>query len=346
MLLSIIIPDYNDGKYLNKALHSVFEQSFTDYEVIIVNDGSTDQSEEYCRRWEKQLDNIRVLHQENQGVSIARKNGILAAKGKYCVFLDADDWFCDATALERLVDRMEKSGVDVLQFLIEKNYFGKGKPTSGTEGEITRKDFWERDCSTLLGGKTWDISPFLCDKIYRTDIFQKAVSENQVDRIYIFDYIYLNLLYFAQEEVQRIAYVPWLLYSWRQYSGGIFRCDETLINDYEVLKPLELRMIEKQSLSEAFRKQCHVETAYLFGSVCSKAAQHRRVTVQLLRELYRYPAVQGAITYFTEHPSGLWDVIWDFMNTEEAKLERDAQRYNKNWKGKAKGLYIQLFCSK
>lgn len=346
MLLSIIIPIYNDGKYLNKALRSVYHQSFQDFEVIVVNDGSTDKTGEYCSHWQRQHSNIHLISQENQGSSMARRNGIMAAQGKYCVFLDADDWFCDDNALKRLVQRMEESGVDVLQFLVEKNYFGKGKPVSGSEGEKSYAEFWEKDCSTLLGGKTWEISPYLCDKIYRTEPFQKAVSENEVERIFIFDYIYLNLLYFSQKEVQRIAYVPWVLYSWRQYSGGIFQCDERLMDDYEVLKPMELRMIEKQGLSEAFRKQCHVETVYLFNSACSKAAQHQKITVSFLRQMYQYASVQGALDYFREHPDGLWEVIRNFINTDEKTLSRNAARYNKLWKGKVKNIFIRLFCSK
>lgn len=346
MLLSIIIPAYNDGKYLKKSLQSVYQQSFQDFEVIIINDGSTDKTEAHCNRWKKLHGNIHLINQENQGSSVARRNGILAANGKYCIFLDADDWFCDDNALERLVQRMEESGVDVLQFLVEKNYFGKGKPVSGSEGEKSYAEFWEKDCSTLLGGKTWEISPYLCDKIYRTELFQKAASENEVERIFIFDYIYLNLLYFSQEEVQRIAYVPWVLYSWRQYSGGIFQCDERLMDDYEVLKPMELRMIEKQGLSEAFRKQCHVETVYLFNSACSKAAQHQKITVSFLRQMYQYASVQGALDYFREHPDGLWEVIRNFMNTDEKTLSRNAARYNKLWKGKVKNIFIRLFCSK
>ncbi len=346
MVLSVIIPNYNDGKYLNKALRSVFGQSFQDYEVILVDDGSTDRSAFYYGKWQEQHDNLRVIEQEHQGASIARRNGIMAAKGKYCVFLDADDWFCDTTALEYLVRQMEENNADVLQFLIGKSFFGKRKSVFGKKGEITRDQFWERDCSTLLGGKTWEISAGLCDKIYHTAIFQKAMTENKVESISLFDNIYLNLLFFTQEEVQHIAYVPKLLYSWRQYSGGTFRCDESLMEDYEVLKPLQLQTIEKMGLQEAFRKQCHVETAYLFSAACTKAVHHRKVTVPFLQQMYQYSTVQDAIIYFSEHPNGLWDVIWDFMNTDEEKLRQEAQQYNKNWKSKAKGLYIRLFCRK
>ena len=346
MLLSIIMAAHNDGRYMDKAIGSVYDQTFQDFELVVVNDGSVDKTERVCRKWQSKHSNFVYIVQENLGSSVARANGILAARGKYCMFLDADDWFCTNNALERLVGQIEESGVDVLQFLMEKNRFGKGVPVSGTEGEKTFAEFWAKDCAALLGGKTWDISPYICDKIYRTDIFKAAVTDYPVERIYIFDYIYLNLLYFTRSEVKRIAWIPWLCYSWRQYSGGIFRCDETLLEDYEVLKPLELETIAKMDMPQSYLKQCHVETAYLFGSACSKAGQHRMVTVDLLKELYRYPMVQGAITYFQENPGGLWDVIWNFMDTSEEKLARDAARYSKSWKAKGKGLYISLFCKK
>ena len=174
MVLSVIIPNYNDGKYLNKALRSVFGQSFQDYEVILVDDGTTNRSAFYYGKWQEQYDNLCVLEQEHQGASIARRNGIMAAKGKYCVFLDADDWLCDTAALKRLVGRMEESGADVLQFLKEKNYFGKGKPISGKEGEITREQFWERDCSTLLGARHG-----MSRHIYATKSIARIYSKKQ-----------------------------------------------------------------------------------------------------------------------------------------------------------------------
>lgn len=344
MLLSIIMPAYNDGTYMNRAIRSVFMQDMQDFELIIINDGSTDRTNAVCKKWMRTHSNIRLLEQENAGPSIARKNALLAATGKYCLFLDADDWFCDATAFRTLTDKMQESGADVLQFLIQKTYWGKPRPVTGEEGCITREQFWAQDCSTLLGGETHRISPYLCDKIYRTDIWKQALSSYDVDRIYIFDYIYLNLLYFSQKEVQKIQYIPQIFYSWRQYCGGIFQCDETLLNDYEVLKPLQLRVIDVQNLSEKFRKQCHVETAYLFGSACNKIIQHQKATPQLIEALYQYPSVRSAITYFTEHPGGLWDVIYDFMDTSPQKIESTVSRINRNKKLRFKGMFIHYLC--
>ena len=89
MLLSVIIPAYNDGKYISKALKSVYDQSFTDFEVIIINDGSTDNTAKICEKWVRKFNNIKMINQKNKGSSIARQTGIITAEGDYCLFLDA-----------------------------------------------------------------------------------------------------------------------------------------------------------------------------------------------------------------------------------------------------------------
>lgn len=90
--ISIIIPLYNKEKAIEKTLKSVFHQSFTDYEVLVINDGSTDKSEEKVKRFSDER--LRLISTENRGVSQARNLGISESKGKLIAFLDADDyWF-------------------------------------------------------------------------------------------------------------------------------------------------------------------------------------------------------------------------------------------------------------
>lgn len=89
--LSIVIPVYNAGGYLEKCLDSVLNQVFTDYELILVNDGSTDASGEVCEAYAARDKRIRVIHQENGGQAAARNRGIEAAKGTYVGFCDNDD---------------------------------------------------------------------------------------------------------------------------------------------------------------------------------------------------------------------------------------------------------------
>lgn len=90
--LSIIVPVYNVEKYLDKCLSSILSQTFTDFELILVDDGSTDGSGEICDRYAESDNRIHVIHKKNGGLSSARNQGIIIAQGEYIGFCDSDDW--------------------------------------------------------------------------------------------------------------------------------------------------------------------------------------------------------------------------------------------------------------
>ena len=90
--LSIIIPIYNTGIYLHKCIKSILSQKLEDFELILVDDGSKDDSGAICDEYAKQDKRIKVIHKENEGVSIARNTGIAMAEGDYIGFVDSDDW--------------------------------------------------------------------------------------------------------------------------------------------------------------------------------------------------------------------------------------------------------------
>lgn len=113
MKLSIIVPVYNVEQYLEQCLESLRGQSYTDYEVICVNDGSTDGSRKILTEWEAHFPQMRVLDRENGGLSAARNTGMKAAKGDYIVFVDSDDWV-EPTMLGRLAAECE--GTDMVCF--------------------------------------------------------------------------------------------------------------------------------------------------------------------------------------------------------------------------------------
>lgn len=117
MKLSIIVPVYNVSKYLAKCLDSLLCQNLKpeEYEIIVVNDGSTDNSEVIARQYEKKYINIRVVCQKNQGLSGARNTGIKLAQGKYIQFVDSDDYL-EPNVLKTLVDKMDTYNLDVLRF--------------------------------------------------------------------------------------------------------------------------------------------------------------------------------------------------------------------------------------
>lgn len=124
-LVSVIIPVYNVEQYLRECVDSVLAQTYENFELILVDDGSTDTSGELCDTYQKKDSRILVIHQENGGLSEARNAGLAKARGKYVYFLDSDDWFLPET-LEFLIGKAEGEGADVVFF--DANSFEDGQP--------------------------------------------------------------------------------------------------------------------------------------------------------------------------------------------------------------------------
>lgn len=107
-LVSIVIPAYNVEHEIEECIHNLMQQTYANYEVIVVNDGSTDKTKKLCDLLVKNNDKIHVIHQENAGVSAARNAGIEIAKGKWIVFLDADDRMAPEAIESALIFAEEK----------------------------------------------------------------------------------------------------------------------------------------------------------------------------------------------------------------------------------------------
>ena len=123
---SIIIPVYNVEEYLEECLESIVNQSFKDFEVICVNDGSTDNSLEILQKYAENDERFKVLNQENQGQGIARNNALNIANGEYILFVDPDD-FIELNMLEVLNERLDVQNVDVAFF--DYQIFGENTKT-------------------------------------------------------------------------------------------------------------------------------------------------------------------------------------------------------------------------
>lgn len=116
-ILSIIVPVYQVEPYLHKCVESLLNQDLPkdDYEIILVDDGSTDACPGICDDYEARFDNVKVVHRENGGLSAARNSGMDVAEGRYVQFVDSDDYL-EPNVLKTLVDKIETDGLDVLRF--------------------------------------------------------------------------------------------------------------------------------------------------------------------------------------------------------------------------------------
>ena len=122
---SVIMPLYNKERYLKKAIESVIAQTYRDFELIIIDDGSTDNSLEVVRGLKIEDRRLKILTQSNSGVAVARNNGVAASEGEYMCFLDADDWW-ESTFLEemdRLIAEYPDAGIYASNYI----YYKPGK---------------------------------------------------------------------------------------------------------------------------------------------------------------------------------------------------------------------------
>ena len=144
--VSIVVPVYNVGSYVDYCVRSVLSQTFPDWEMVLVNDGSSDDSGERCRRWAEVDARISLVNQENAGVSVARNNGLASSTGPYVMFVDPDDWL-EPDSLETLLSGMG-DGVEICvgDCLLEKHGQTKLIPMINCD----QRDFDSNDRQRLM----------------------------------------------------------------------------------------------------------------------------------------------------------------------------------------------------
>ncbi|MBE5956716.1 MAG: glycosyltransferase family 2 protein [Lachnospiraceae bacterium] len=130
MLVSVVIPIYSVADYLPTCIESVLKQTYSETEIILVDDGSPDNCPTMCDAWAQKDSRIKVIHKKNGGLSDARNAGIENATGDYILFLDGDDYWDDVNALEKLIQRVSLTNADVLNFSFKKYYEDTGDKTS------------------------------------------------------------------------------------------------------------------------------------------------------------------------------------------------------------------------
>lgn len=189
MLISVVIPVYNSEEYLTKCLDSIVNQTYKNIEIIILNDGSTDNSKQIIKSYKNKYSNIRFYDKENTGVSDTRNQGIKYSRGDYIMFLDADDWI-DSSYIEKCVDNLKNQKVDILLTAyireyphksVKNNIFAQKKilclEKEKTRNLLFRKLFGPIGKQLERPAAIDDLSP-CWGKLYRADICKKVKFED------------------------------------------------------------------------------------------------------------------------------------------------------------------------
>ena len=171
--ISVIIPVYKVEPYLDACVSSVVGQTFSDLEILLVDDGSPDRCPELCDAWAKKDPRVRVIHQENGGLSVARNTGIGAAKGEFLAFVDSDDML-EPDALRRAWEAQQACQADLVIFNLvyvdEHNHPLPAPDFSGFRDEIlTADEVWQRYFA-LAEQKIYYVVAW--NKLYRRELFK------------------------------------------------------------------------------------------------------------------------------------------------------------------------------
>lgn len=166
-LVSIIVPIYNVEKYLEKCIKSIINQTYRNLEIILINDGSIDESANICEKYKEQDNRIVFINKKNGGAASAKNEGLKVAKGDYIAFVDSDD-FIEPDMIEYMVNTIKKYNADIIQCSFTNLYKNteKFKQDKIIEQKIESKDFLE------LFLTKWDSS------LFWNKLFKREVIEN------------------------------------------------------------------------------------------------------------------------------------------------------------------------
>lgn len=238
MKFSIIIPAYNVADYLENCVESILKQTYDNYEIIIVDDGSTDETGKVADELLTQSKQINVVHQSNGGASKARNTGMKRATGDYILFLDGDDFWSDSHFLKQIASELTIELVDVIIFGYSYYYDNEIK-----ESPISRlKDLGEATNFGLFNGPNWN-------KCISKKLINKGLSfpEDLVSE----DSLYCSSI---MKRMESFSVITSTQYMYRQNRAGSLTNVVKERNVLDTLRGISRGLSDEKSLSEVKRK--------------------------------------------------------------------------------------------
>ena len=230
--ISIIIPVYNVERKIQRCLDSVKHQTFSDFELILVNDGSTDKSGEICDKYVANDERFKVIHQNNQGVSVARNAGINIAKGRYITFIDSDD-YVNGDFLSNLYATICSSGADIAicnYYMVFEDRTDVCMEHGYSSGNILEKDEIKSVFYKHIQDNDCTIGYFsLWNKIYRSNLIRENHIFLDTEMSFGEDMMFImQCLKFSN----KIAFTEEPLYYYEMTENGLFsRYRRSFLND-------------------------------------------------------------------------------------------------------------------
>lgn len=283
---SFIVPVYNTEKYLKKCLDSLVNQTYKDFEIIVVNDGSTDKSSSIISKYQKKYKNIIVIDKENEGLSMARNRGVQKSSGKYIIFVDSDDYVSNKL-LEEVDKKIDDS--DILRFQI----------ATEDEGYTKINEYHEEEFESMCGYDAFKylssyhfVEPAWCYVIRKNYYIENKFSFKK--GVYHEDF---GLIPYVIYKARKVKSVDFIGYYYIQRNGSIMNN-----NDYKKTVKKAFDMLEQYKTMRLFAKNINRKNnlddyflSYISNSVIVKARElkkdEKKVYINELKKLNVFDGV-------------------------------------------------------
>lgn len=283
---SFIVPVYNTEKYLKKCLDSLVNQTYKDFEIIVVNDGSTDKSSNIISKYQKKYKNIIVIDKENEGLSMARNRGVQKSSGKYIIFVDSDDYVSNKL-LEEVDKKIDDS--DILRFQI----------ATEDEGYTKISEYHEEGFESMCGYDAFKylssyhfVEPAWCYVIRKNYYIENKFSFKK--GVYHEDFGLIPYVIYKARKVKSIDFIG---YYYIQRNSSIMNN-----NDYKKTVKKAFDMLEQYKTMRLFAKNINRKNnlddyflSYISNSVIVKARElkkdEKKVYINELKKLNVFDGV-------------------------------------------------------
>ena len=310
--VSVIIPVYNVEKYIDKCMESVLNQTYSNLEIILVDDGSPDNSGKMCDEYAVKDNRVKVIHKENGGLSSARNAGLDIATGEYVAFIDSDD-FVETTMIEKVVSKIEETNADVCMF----SHFTYNGETSVAHARPLDKDEYETEeirdliIPMFIGQKDavgHHLLGFVCCQLFR----RSSIGEQRFksEREYYAEDIVFDLEFYIRAKKMCVVNEP--LYYYRYVESSLSnRYRKNLFDKFALLLEFkqsfvldnDIKDCEKRILRSAFRSA-------IGGALNVKKAPEltKKEKKQEIKKIAHHPLVKLSLK--TVKPKGIKEIIF------------------------------------
>lgn len=282
-MISVVVPVYNVAEYLDECINSILAQTYPNIEIVLVDDGSTDDCPAICDRYAAMSDRVKTVHQNNGGLSAARNTGVKVSNGTYVGFVDSDDYI-SPVFYEALYRAIEQSGTDMAAMRCGIDFFDGDEPNLGRDVEaaskydlLTEEEYQEE----ILYQKSW------AGAVWR--LYERGL----VEKVYFPEGLYYEddeTAYRFAHECGKVAVLKATdLYAYRQRLTGIMRGafnPKKVESCLEITRRMRSNMVEwYPQLSDATCSRCFAICRVVFSQIPNK---DRTVQMSMWNELQLY----------------------------------------------------------